>query len=114
MSTFQIKGPYQPLETFAFGQQGIIATPASDTARNGWGEPYTDVDGLPIEPGSINGADPQSLLKEPKAEGDVWQDKRKPKLAGNIDWRGPNGEVLSWVGSPTRYFDFVPDRKSVV
>ena len=112
MSTFQVKGPFQPLETFAFGLPGIVATPASDLARNGWGDPLQDNEGNPIEPGTIGGPNPQSVLKEPKTENADWQDKARPYLAGNIDWRGPDGVVVSWVGSPTRYFDFVPQFKS--
>ncbi len=94
----------------------FVTVPASDEAPTGWGEPFVDGNGTPINPplGTIGGNNPQTLLTWDGAD-EAWDTKRYNQFKitwplglkyGNVSWHTTSsffGEVvLSW-NVVTRY-----------
>lgn len=100
----------------------FIGLPASDDFNttldhmNGWGKPFFEGDGTPINPplGTPGGERPETIFVRKPAK---WKGERYPDYSdfypetievGNTDWVGPNGEVLTWWSYPSRTVSFFP------
>ena len=104
--------PEEPLEGF-----GFVTIPTADEAPDGWGEPFFDGEGVPINPplGTIGGQFPQTWIDYDPENGNPWVPYRYPDyqaiwpngiLYGNKAWATrlrDESFVLSYGGPSARY-----------
>lgn len=115
-----IIGPFSRVVRFKGVGTGFYLLPHNDAEPDGWGKPYVDTSGKPVDPPgtpvSAGGTDPHRKLAY-DADSSQWRVVRFPGdwVYGNVDWRGPQegtqGGVpfklkLSFNGPPTRYFPY--------
>lgn len=100
----QVVGKIGKIFISAGGEESFVFVilPASDDAPNGWGAPFVDDQGNPINPplGTVGGTDPEGAVG---GKAGKWKFKRNAGLiGGNIDWKGALG-TITWEGGPDRY-----------
>lgn len=99
--------------------EGAFAcVPAAEESYSGWGDPFTDAQGEPINPpyGTEGGDFRDSIVYKKKSA--TWKNERYPSYSqfyseegieyGEVDWIGPNGECLTWHGWPQRHPGYLP------
>lgn len=66
-------------------------------------------EGLPNGPFAYPLIDDDHGTRAVKLADKTWtENKKPPENYGNIDWKGPSGEILSWKGPPSRHFPINP------
>lgn len=101
---------YEFLAFRSTGKRGFYVTPRDDNGQ-GWGEPFEDQDGKPINPGTPGGPNQGAFLAV-KANKFKSRRARSLQRAGNIDWKGNwvteeenKRDVITWDGPNQRYWN---------
>lgn len=88
------------------GVTGFICHPRSEIFPGGWKEGEEGIEPLDnsyVYP--LEDDDGGSVVLSYDGE---WETSREVENYGNIDWRGLDGEILSWRGPPSRHFALDP------
>lgn len=90
------------IRIIAGGVVKIVVWPTSQAVPNGWGEPLTTGNGIPINPplGTDNGTHPKFALtysKPPESKLKV-EPHIQEDIGGNCFWTNGKGKTVSWVG----------------
>lgn len=105
-------GPFTtPLKFIRPEVKGFLGIPRDKVGEPGWGQPYKDVNGRPITPGTKGGPNQAASLSK---KDNRWKRRRDKRIQqfGEISWRGKKKSdkadasryILSFHGPASRHF----------
>jgi len=105
--TYEILVPdAEPIEVQIEG--GIVCTPASDEVPNGWGFPYVDGLGEPINPplGTESGTFTDVIYANGEAiRSDTWYEQIGDDIkVGHLDWKNEDESIILSIRGKNRHF----------